>query len=517
VIRYFRKGKIGIRKGSDSSCVSASGKKGLVLGCYDGCNPNEVKLTTTAKRFDEETGGKLSEMLQNTEIKKGEVKVFGNLSQDFYSIAVAGAGKEGVGYNSLENLDECKENIRIAAGLGARTLQDEGIPAVYVEGFTSSESAAEGSTLATWSYQELKKRENHSIAYSKLELFASDDREGWSAGVIKAESQNIARRLEEVPANQMSPTVFAQAAIDTLCACGVQVEVRDKDWIETKKMSAFLAMAKGSCEPPLMLELGYCGSKPDDKPIVMIGKGVMFDSGGTCLKPAEGMSVHRADMAGAAVVVGVFRAIASLALPLNVVALVPLCENMPGGMAMKPGDVVLGLNGKTIRIENTDNEGRIIMADAVAYSVYNKPCLVMTVGTLTNAMKSALGTSSSGVFSTSDIAWRELSRAGSETGDRVWRFPIWKYYTTKVTDYIGVDVNNVGKGIGGDACLATAFLMEFAPPVDFVNIDITGTGMLAEGTNFPYLRKGFMTGRPVRTIAQFFYQMACPHSKGDDC
>jgi len=503
-------------KRNAGDCSTGSGKKGLLLGAYDGCHPGEYKYTQIATKVDDELGGKLKALLKGSGLRKKSAQVYSNIHADFYAIGVAGLGQEGVGVNDLEHLDECKENIRIAAGVGAMALQEQGLQSLFIEGFTNTEAAAEGALLGIWRYQDLKNRDRQEPT-PKLDLFEDPDREGWQRGIAKADAQNLARRLEDTPGNLMNPSIFAQNAIDALCPCGVQVEVRDRDWIESKKMSAFLSMSKGSCEPPLFLEVGYCAAKPSDMPVVLTGKGVTFDTGGICLKPSEGMSEFRGDVSGAAVCVAVLKAIATMALPINVTALIPLCENMIGGMAMKPGDVVLGGNGKTIRIEDTDNDGRLILADALHFSHNFKPCMIINIASLTAGMKYALGTSSCGLFTKSNQIWGEFDRAGLETGDRMWRFPIWKYFTSKVTDYVGVDVNNVGKGVGGEPCLGAAFLQEFIPQTEFVHIDISGAGLISNGIGHPYLRKGSMSGRPTRTVAQFLYQMSCPHSKGDEC
>ncbi|KAF6199658.1 hypothetical protein GE061_005956 [Apolygus lucorum] len=499
-------------------CLGSSTRKGVVLGAYDGCSEGEIKLTPTGLKLDEETGGKLRMVTKDgAGIRKGTAQVFTNLHPEYYSIAIAGLGPEGVGVNEPESLDECKENIRWAAATGARALQESGVHTVFVEAFTNSEAAAEGSVLSVWRYQELKSRSEQQ-PLTKVDLFEDNDRDGWMRGQLKAESQNLARKIEETPGNLMTPVTVAQIAIDVLCPCGIQVEVRDKDWLETKKFSALLTVAKGSCEDPVLLELAYCGGEQEEKPVVFVGKGITFDSGGLCLGECEGMSKFRGDLAGAAVIIAVFKAAATMALPINLRAYIPLCESMIGGMSMKPGDAVQGLNGKTVVIEDTHLEGRIIMMDPMTYSSIVHPCLMTTVGTMTSGIKWSIGSGPSGVFTNSHPVWREINRAGMESGDRVWRLPLWKYYTRKVTSFTNIDVHNVGKKVGAATCLGAAFLQEFMPPkVDLLHFDISGTGMISTGIGAPYLRKGLMTGRPVRTLIQFLYQIACPHSKGDEC
>ncbi|XP_073999859.1 cytosol aminopeptidase-like [Rhodnius prolixus] len=503
---------------------SGSNRTGLVLGTYQpetSCHETgstEFKFTPTGVKFNEETGGKLKDLVQGAGIRKGCAHVFTNVSNDFAAVAVAGLGPEGLGWNEIEVLDECKENIRIATAHGTRALQDEGMSNILVEPFTNTEAAAESAFLSVWRYQELKNKQKQ-LATPRLDLYGESDKDGWERGKLKSGNQNLARKLEDTPANLMTPTIFAENAVDLLCPCGVSVEVRDKDWIEEKRMNPFLTVAKGSCEPPLFLEVGYCGGPIEGQPIVLVGKGITFDTGGMCLKKCEHMSEYRADLAGAAVVLAVIKTAAQMVLPMNIFGLIPLCENMLGGLAMKPGDVVIASNGKSITIEDTDNEGRLTLIDALNYSHFFKPCAVVCVSTIADGVRRNLGTSSSATFSTSQALWRELERAGGETGDRLWRLPFWKVYQHRITtDYLNVDVHNVGKnGISGDVCKAAAFLLEFMSVKDFVHIDISGTGKLSNGVGHPYLREGTMTGRPTRTLVQFLYQIACPHTRGDEC
>ncbi|KAF6199256.1 hypothetical protein GE061_007281 [Apolygus lucorum] len=496
-------------------CAEGTEKKGLVLGVFEGCKEGEMKLSNTGRKFDEETGGKLSELIKGQDLTLGKARVFHNLSSEFYAIAVAGAGPEAAGYNENEVLDECRENIRVAAGVGAMALQKNGVEKIYVEAFTNASSAAEGSTLGVWKFQELKNKNNRSTE-STVDLYEDPDSDNWARGRIRAESQNIARKLEETPANIMTPMAFAQAAIEILCPCGVQVDIRDRDWIMEKGMTAFLAMARSSCDPPLFLEISYCGGSEEDKPVVLVGKGTTFDSGGLCLKKCRPMSEMKASMAGGAVIVGAMKAIALLGLPVNINALIPLMENMPGGMAMKPGDVVAGLAKRTMKIEKPSHEGRIILADTLSYAAQFKPCLTITIGVLASGTRVAMSSAASAAYTSSEVVWQEIKKAGSVSGDRVWRWPAWKFYSKNVTDFECCDVDNVGKGFGGGPPMANAFLMEFAPPVDFLHIDIHGTGMRSNGTP-PYLRDGHMSGRPTRTLIQFLNQMACPLDANSEC
>lgn len=413
-------------------------------------------------------------------------------------------------------IDEDRENIRVGAAVGALKLQKNGCHCVCVDGMGFPEQAAEGSALAIWRYQENKSKKYWRII-PQLELFEDPDQDSWQRGLFKAESQNFVRRLCDAPANLMTPLHLAQIAVNELCPCGIKVEVHDRDWIEQKRMDCFLTVARGSCAPPLFVEVNYCGGPADQKPILLCAKGLTYDSGGLCLRDCKKMGVHRADMAGAAVVLSVIRACSALSLPINVVGCLPLCENMPSGMAMKCGDVIMSLVNKTVRVSDTDNGGRLLVADALAYGqeIY-KPRLVIDVATETTGVVAALGSAASGVFSNSHTLWKQIRKAGIITGDRVWRLPLWKFFTDNVTRMRTIDVDNKGYG-KGSPCLAAAFLKEFILCVDWMHIDIEGVGMKNWEKCYPYYRKGRMTGRPTRTLIQLMYQLACPDGPDEKC
>ncbi|KAG7221896.1 hypothetical protein INR49_016922 [Caranx melampygus] len=261
-------------------------------------------------------------------------------------------------------------------------------------------------------------------------------------------------------------------------------------WIEEQQMGAFLSVSKGSEEPPVFLELHYNGS-PDSTqaPLLLVGKGITFDSGGISLKPSSSMDAMRADMGGAATV-----------------CLAPLCENMPSGKATKPGDVVTAKNGKTIQVDNTDAEGRLILADALCYGHTFNPRAIVNVATLTGAMDVALGSAATGVFTNSDWLWEQLHKASVVTGDRVWRMPLFQHYTRQVTDSQLADLNNIGKySRSGGACTAAAFLREFVTAPHWAHLDIAG--VMSNKDEIPYLRKG-MSGRPTRTLVEFAARLA---------
>ena len=300
------------------------------------------------------------------------------------------------------------------------------------------------------------------------------------------------------PANLMTPTIFSDKAVQLLKGLpNVTVEVYEKNWVEAENMGAFLSVSRGSNEPLKFLSISYQGSNSSENPIALIGKGVTFDSGGISIKPSTGMALMKADMGGAAVVLSAIHAIASKSLPVNVVAGIPLTENMPSGTATKPGDVVVARNGLSIEIDNTDAEGRLILADAINYiqDTYNPRCIV-ELSTLTGAMDVALGSGFAGVFSRSDTLWDKLNRAGISAGDKFWRMPMDKIYEELIMSD-AADLKNAGPRQAG-SCTAAIFLQNFVRgEVPFAHIDIAGV-MEDKKSIFNGL-----TGRPVRSIIEF--------------
>ncbi|XP_065210972.1 cytosol aminopeptidase-like isoform X2 [Planococcus citri] len=479
-------------------------RKGLVLGVH--CNEkDELKFTQAAETYDKQVSGKLQQHLNivKSSLKPGSAKVFYSLCSNYDGVALVGLPKDSTNYDALEEINEKKESIRIAAAAGCRSLQAHEFDSITTESFNDSEAAAEGSHLGVWKFQEFKNKEK--VKSQPRVSLLNGNEEDWKIGCIKADAQNVARRLADMPSNKMTPSIFANVAEKLLSPCGIEVKIHHKDWILNKKMEAFYSVAKGSTEPPVFLELKYQHGPKNSKPIVFVGKGVTFDSGGISLKPSASMDEMRADMGGAACVLATMLSVAQLELPINFIGLIPLCENMPSGMANKPGDIVTAMNGKTIQIDNTDAEGRLILADALCYAASFDPKFTLDIATLTGAMRVALGGVATGVFSNSNELWKELSQAGAYTGDRVWRFPLWKCYSKNITEYPAVDVNNVGKGKGGGACTAAAFLKEFSPPGDWLHLDIAG--VMGPKDDLPYLHSG-MTGRPTRTLTQFLMQLS---------
>ncbi|XP_025828997.1 cytosol aminopeptidase-like isoform X2 [Agrilus planipennis] len=482
------------------------GKKGLVLGVFK--ENKTLVLTSTAKRYNQQTQNKLQKQVELAEgvLKQGKTVVFWGLdgNSEYDAVAVVALNKPSKGFNKSEQLNEELDTVRTKAADGCRVLKNLGFRKIFVESFGHAEAAAEGSILSTWRFQSFKTKKDAPLTislYPEVNPNADDENTLWNRGVTKASSQNIARRLADCPSNHMTPRIFAEEVTNLFKSSNVNVQIYDKEWAEKQKMGAFLSVTKGSVEPPVFLEITYFGSDKETQPIVLIGKGVTFDSGGISLKPPSNMDEMRADMGGAASLIGTLNAVAQFKFPINLKVLIPLCENMPSGTAIKPGDVIFAKNGKSICVDNTDAEGRLILADALCYSETLNPKFVVDVATLTGAIRIALGNVAAGVFTNDDELYEVLKEAGSNCGDRVWRMPLWSHFSKQVTEHAAYDINNMGKGKGGGSCVAAAFLKEFAPKgKKWMHLDIAG--VMGPSDDTPYLSKG-MTGRPTRTLIEF--------------
>ncbi|KAF6206415.1 hypothetical protein GE061_017648 [Apolygus lucorum] len=498
------------------SCRNTSSvPRGLLIGMY--CEDDDVSggtfaFTPTGQRYNDFSKGRIKDQLFRTFPlpRLGQVRIIYGTDDDiFNAIAVVGLGTDCVGYNPVEELDEMKEVVRIAAAAGCRALQSLSLHKIQLDSLGHAESAAEGAAMGLWIYQE-HRSEDKLIVMPKINLFDSEDWIGWQIGQQKASAQNLARQLAETPANLLTPSAFAQSAVEVLTKAGVNVEVKVRNWAKLRGFNAFLSVSAGSCQPPIFLEAYYEGCDPDVAPVVLIGKGVTFDAGGICLRRCQGMKNQKGDMAGAATIVAALRAISNLQLPINVRGLIPLCENMPGASAFKPGDIIRAQNGKTILVQDTSQEGCLVLADALSYSGVYTPKFMVDIGTLTNEIFELMGAAASGVFTHSDSLYDLIRIASIHTGDRVWRMPLWEYYTEAVVNTDKSDVMNVGTTPAGNVCNAAAFLQEFVPLMtDWMHMDIEGV-KLATTHSPAYLRPG-MSGRPTRTIIEFLSQLACRH------
>ncbi|WP_377703877.1 leucyl aminopeptidase [Pseudoduganella sp. UC29_71] len=319
-----------------------------------------------------------------------------------------------------------------------------------------------------------------------------------SQAIAIANGMELTKDLGNLSANVCTPTYLANTAKKLAKDFNFDVEILDRKQLEALKMGSFLSVTNGSEQPPKFIVLKHKGGKAKDAPVVLVGKGITFDTGGISIKAGPGMDEMKYDMCGAASVLGTFRAIGEMGLKSNVVGIIAACENMPSGRATKPGDIVSSMNGLTIEILNTDAEGRLVLCDALTYAERFNPAAVIDIATLTGACIVALGHHNSGLFTRDDDAHNkladELLAAGKAAGDTAWRLPIGEQYNEQLKSNFA-DLANIGTP-GGASCTAAAFLENFTRKYNWAHLDIAGTAWKSGGA------KG-ATGRPVPLLANF--------------
>ena len=320
-----------------------------------------------------------------------------------------------------------------------------------------------------------------------------------SEGEAIAEGVALARTLGNLPANICTPSYLADQVVSLGADLGFATAILDRAEMAELGMHSLLSVAAGGHEPPKLIVAHYRGAAIKERPLVLVGKGVTFDSGGISLKPGEGMDEMKYDMCGAASVIGALVACARMQLPINVSIIVPATENMPSGTATRPGDIVRSMSGQTIEILNTDAEGRLILCDALTYAEQLEPSAVIDVATLTGACVIALGHVASGLFSANDALARDLLDAGEESNDRAWRMPLWDDYQDQLKSNFA-DMANIG-GRPAGSVTAACFLSRFAKKFDWAHLDIAGTAWKSGA------EKG-STGRPVPLLSHFLLSRA---------
>ncbi len=330
-------------------------------------------------------------------------------------------------------------------------------------------------------------------------------RDAVAAGQAVAESANTARGLAEMPGNQLPPRKLAEAAVKVGSGTRLKVTVFEEKWIRERKMGGILCVAQGSAEPPRLIVLEHrprgarrAAGGPRSH-VALIGKGVTFDTGGISLKPREDMERMKYDMSGAAAVIGALRAASLLDLPLRVTGIVPTVENMPSGTAVKPGDVILTYAGKSVEVVNTDAEGRLILADAIAFASQLEPDTIIDIATLTGACRIALGTAACGLVGTDQPLIDALRTAGEASGERAWPLPLYDEYTEDIQSEVA-DLKNTGGRAGGGVLTAAAFLKPFAASIRWAHLDIAGTAWVEKDRD--YLKTG-AAGFGVRLLTTY--------------
>lgn len=456
--------------------------------------------------LDEKLDGLLNELRSTEEwtAKSGEITVLFRPNQlKTTRLILVGAGKR-------EQYDSHSIRQLTMQAVGHIKRYDLKRVAVYrrssVEATLAAQAAVEGVMLATYDADDYK-TVGRSKNFLEEILLATDEgldtariEESINRGRILGEGTNLARRLVNEPGNRISPKQLAETAKEIAEKSGLDIEILEEREMKTKKMDAILAVAQGSDEPARFIILRHFGSdSSDSKPIVLVGKGVTFDSGGLSLKPSQSMEEMKSDKAGACAVLGAMQAIAQLRVNKNVVGLIPAVENLPSGRAQRPGDVIRSMSGKTIEVLNTDAEGRLILADALFYGQQLEAQYMVDLATLTGACIIALGHLRAGLFSNNDDLCNRLLQASGRSGEKFWRLPLDDEYRKQIETQIA-DIKNVGNRWGG-AITAAKFLQEFVGDIPWCHIDMAGVDLFREDQK----AKG-PTGFGVRTLVEMVSQ-----------
>jgi leucyl aminopeptidase len=348
-----------------------------------------------------------------------------------------------------------------------------------------------------------KQKEISELVLGTGEEVAAEVEKGASEGMVVGSSRNAARELVNLPGNFLEAEDISKAARESGKKYGYDVTVFHKKEIEALGMGGLLSVNKGSFHPPTFTILDYKPKTKAKKVVALVGKGVTFDSGGISLKPAEGMGEMKSDMSGAACVIGAVEAAARLSLPVHVIGLIPATDNMPGGTAMKPGDVITTYSGITVEVGNTDAEGRLILADALTYAAEKfKPDVIIDYATLTGACIVALGYSVAGLFSNDDRLATEIAEAAEAAGEKVWRLPLWDLYAEQIKSDVA-DVSNTGSR-GAGTITAAKFLENFiAGHERWAHIDIAGPAFIAKNPGKTSGGTGFGIGLTVQLLKKW--------------
>ena len=401
--------------------------------------------------------------------------------------------------------------IATAAGLQARQRRIRRVALVVPRGFDTADivqAITEGLTLADFDSGQYKTVDHDPGSLEMLRIVVPEgggDRATLARAVergrVLAECSNLARQLANEPGNALTPTVFAQRAAEIGRAAGLAVEVLNEREISELGMGLLLGVARGSSEPPRLITLKYDPPGAPPTPVLgLVGKGITFDTGGISIKPADGMERMKDDMAGGAAVACAMRAIAALGAPVRVVGVIPATENMPGGRAVKPGDILRSASGKTVEVINTDAEGRLILGDGLWFAQRLGATHLVDIATLTGACIVALGKLTTGLFGTPP-EWVEIvQRTADRAGDRSWPLPLFEEYREQLRSDIADMTNTGGRPAG--AITAALFLKEFTGGLPWVHMDVAGTAWTEEAR--PYLPKG-ANGVGVRTLAELAF------------
>jgi len=481
----------------------------LVVGLLKG----ERKLAGAAAVVDRASHGVLSALLARRDFggAHAEVVVLYPKGLKARRLLVVGLGpRAGL---SLQRVRlAAAAAVRKARELRAGTVVIPALGADRLDPVAAAQATAEGAVLGPWRFTAYQTKPG-APALRRVEvvepgteqvvpLAAAVERgQRWAEGAV------LARDLTSTPGGDLTPERLVERAKEVAHSAGAKLEVLDVPAMERLGMNAILGVGRGSAHPPRFIVLERGPKAPRDQPpptVVVVGKGVTFDAGGISLKPRDGLHEMKYDMAGAAAVLGLFAALPSVTLPLRIVGLIPAAENMPGGRALKPGDVLRAMNGTFIEVTNTDAEGRLLLADALVYAKRYEGATVVDLATLTGAIGIALGPYVAGLFTTDDGLAAELLAAGEASGERLWRMPLWDEYE-KDLESDTADIVNAASSREGGACVAARFLKHFTGDLRWAHLDIASTAWAPAAR--PHERRG-PTGYGVRLLLEWLTRRA---------
>ena len=473
----------------------------LVLGCFENAHGGRF-----LDELDQSLGGVLGSFYEHGEFT-GELNKT-KLINTFGTVPAERILLVGLGMNEEINRDR----FRQAAGAAATALRSVGVrklaSVLHLAQGGGAEiltATAEGFALASYSFSEYKSGKVPGTDLDEVTLlFFEDGEPDYRVDEHLVETSAVcgavrfARDLVSQPGNVLVPSYLAEKGREIAEIHGLNCKVMEREEMAQNSMNALLAVAKGSHEPPKFIVLEHWGANADEAVTVLVGKGVTFDSGGISLKPRDGMEKMKDDMAGAAAIMGTMVAVAAMRLPRNIVGLIPAAENLPGGGAYKPGDVIRSMSGQTIEIVNTDAEGRLLLCDALHFAQRYNPAVIIDIATLTGACVVALGSFATGLMGNDEGVIASLKRAGDVSGERVWELPLWDDYGELMESDVA-DMKNAG-GPAAASISAGWFLKKFVGKTPWAHLDIAGTAWEEKGR--PYLPKG-ATGVGVRLLVEY--------------
>jgi len=482
----------------------------VIVGVYE-----SHILSNAALAIDEASAGYITSILKRGDMdgKLDATLMLHNVPGTLCErVLLIGLGKE----SDFTDKQYCKA---VRASVKALTSSGAGDVATFLAELTVKELTVrrkvalltEVTLDATYKFDAIKKKKNDlkkgdvkkgitTIAINVAQAGeVKDAKLGLADGRALAAGVSLAKDLGNLPPNVCTPTYLAEQAQALGKKYDFKVKVLEQNELKKLGMGSFLGVTQGSEEPPKFIVMQHLKGKKDQKPVVLVGKGITFDTGGISLKPGSEMDEMKYDMCGAASVIGTFKTIAEMDLALNVIGLIPTCENMPDGRATRPGDVLTSMSGLTIEVLNTDAEGRLILCDALTYAERFEPSAVVDIATLTGACVIALGHHASGLFSNNDDLAKELLQAGEVSLDRAWHMPMWDDYQP-LLDSNFADIANIG-GRAGGSITAACFLSRFAEKYEWAHLDVAGTAWKSGK------EKGG-TGRPVPLLTEFLVARA---------